>query len=178
MPQLRISDSQRGSASLHGGRFCPQRLPLAHVVRQRALDATLDSEADSRELPWRISSRVQKLEQRLAQLENRLKNRSRSPRRQQNQRALPALQQLLVLPASNGQPKGKAKGQKSKGKGKNKGGKTQSSNTSQGFWNFQANRLGSSQDASCSRKHIFVGCGKDKVQYDSCGCLESKIPRA
>ena len=124
------------------------------------------------------SSRVQKLEQRLAQLEKGLKNRSRSPRRQQNQRALPAPQQLLALPKSNAQQKGKAKGQKGKGKGKNKGGKTQSSNTSQGFRNFQAlNKLGWSarkhfqkdtcwkfksnlcQDASCPRKHICVGCG-------------------
>ena len=40
------------------------------------------------------SSRVQKLEQRLAQLEKGLKNRSRSPRRQQNQRAVTCASQI------------------------------------------------------------------------------------
>ena len=83
------------------------------------------------------SSKMQKMEQRLATLENRLKNRSRSPRRQQNQRALPAPsqqapQQMLALPPSGPQQKGKSKGQKGnkgKGKGKGKGGKAQSSNT-------------------------------------------------
>ena len=144
------------------------------------------------------SSKMQKMEQRMAVLENRLKNRSRSPRRQQNQRALPASQQMLAPPASSSQPKGKAKGQKGKGKGKNKGGKTQSSNSStfQGFRNFQAlYKIGWSarklfakdtcwkfqsnlcQDSGCTRKHVCVGCGK-AVPYDSCGCLESSIPRA
>ena len=97
------------------------------------------------------SSKMQKMEQRLATLENRLRNRSRSPRRQQNQRALPAPsqhplmppQQMLALLASGTQQKGKSKGQKGskgKGKGKGKGNKTQSSNSSstQGFRNFQA----------------------------------------
>ena len=90
---------------------------------------------------------MQKMEQRLATLENRLRNRSRSPRRQQNQRALPAPsqhplmppQQMLALLASGTQQKGKSKGQKGS-KGKGKGNKTQSSNSSstQGFRNFQA----------------------------------------
>ena len=67
------------------------------------------------------SSKMQKMEQRLATLENRLKNRSRAPRRQQNQRALPAPslmspQQMLALPASGTQQKGKSKGQKAKAK--------------------------------------------------------------
>ena len=131
------------------------------------------------------SSKMQKMEQRLAMLENRLKNRSRSPRRQQNQRALPAPsqhalmppQEMLALPASGTQQKGKSKGKKgSKGKGKGKGkrNKTQSSTSSstQGFWNLQAlYKLGWSvrkhfqkdtywkypsnvcQDESCPRKH-------------------------
>ena len=155
------------------------------------------------------SSKMQKMEQRLATLENRLKNLSLSPRRQQNQRALPAPsqhalmppQQMLALPASGTQQKGKSKGEKgSKGKGKGKGNKTQSSNSSstQGFRNFQAlyKKLGWSvrkhfqkdtcwkfqsnvcQDASCPRKHACVGCGKENVHYNSCGCMESTTPRA
>ena len=103
------------------------------------------------------SSKMQKMEQRMATLENRLKNRSRSPRRQQNQRALPASQQMLALPASSSQPKGKAKGQKGKGKGKNKGGKTQSSNSStfQGFRNFQAlYKIGWSARKTLRKRHV------------------------
>ena len=144
------------------------------------------------------SSKLQKMEQRVAMLENRLKNRSRSPR--PRQQALMPPQQSLALPAS--QQKGKAKGQKGnkgRGKGKGKGGKAQSSNTSstQNFRNFQAlYKLGWSfrkhfqkdtcwkfqsnvcQDANCPRRHACVGCGKENIPYDSCGCLESSIPRA
>ena len=64
------------------------------------------------------SSKVHKLEQRLAVLEKQRK-RSHSPRRQQNQRALPHPSQL-ALPSSGPQQGKKGKRQKG-GKGKGKG---------------------------------------------------------
>ena len=27
----------------------------------------------------------------------------------------------------------------------------------------------------CSREHLFVGCRKDKIAYDNCGCLETLV---
>ena len=120
------------------------------------------------------TSKVQKLEQRLAALEKQ-KRRSRSPRRQP-QRALPAQQ---ALPA-------KRTGRNRKGSGKRKNHKSEFRLFRQIFripsarklfqenvcWKFQSNLC---KDANCSRKHSCVGCGKADTQYDSCGCLESKI---
>ena len=90
------------------------------------------------------SSKVHKLEQRLAVLEKQRK-RSHSPRRQQNQRALPPPSQL-ALPSSGPQQgkKGKRqKGGKGKGKGKSKGNEQSQTSPSaassgQGFRNSQA----------------------------------------
>ena len=117
-------------------------------------------------------SKVQKLEQRLAALEKQ-RRRSRSPRRQA-QRALPAPQQQLALPA-----KRTGRNRKGSGKGKNRPfrqifkipsvRKLFQENV---CWKFQSNLC---KDANCSRKHACVGCGKADTQYDSCGCLESKI---
>ena len=120
------------------------------------------------------TSKVQKLEQRLAALEMQ-RRRSRSPRRQA-QRALPAQH---ALPA-------KRTGRNRKGNGKGKNHKSEFRLFRQLFripsarklfqenicWKFQSNLC---KDANCSRKHACVGCGKADTQYDSCGCLESKI---
>ena len=116
-----------------------------------------------------IASKVQKLEQRLAALEKQRK-RSRSPRRQ-TQRALPGQQ---ALPA-----KRTGRNRKGSGKGENRPfrqifripsvRKLFQENV---CWKFQSNLC---KDANCSRKHACVGCGKADTQYDSCGCLESKI---
>ena len=115
-------------------------------------------------------SRVQKLEQRLAALE---KQKRRSPRRQA-QLALPAPQQQSALPA-----KRTGRNRKGSGKGKNRlfrqifripSAKKQFQENV--CWKFQSNLC---KDVNCSRKHACVGCGKADTQYDSCGCLESKI---
>ena len=42
-------------------------------------------------------------------------------------------------------------------------------------WKFQSNVC---QDQDCPGKHACVGCGKDNISYDSCGCMEARIPRA
>ena len=42
-------------------------------------------------------------------------------------------------------------------------------------WKYQS---GMCKHFKCPRKHACVGCGKTDVPYDSCGCLESKIPKA
>ena len=127
--------------------------------------------------------RIQKLEQQLAQA------RSRSPRRNNQQLALPApSNQQLVLPA----PK-KTAGKKGKGKGKTGGknppaGQPASSSTS-GFRSFrdlmkvrkakthflkQADVCFKFQSrictaSPCSRAHKCVGCGRESVPYDECG---------
>ena len=122
-------------------------------------------------------SRVQKLEQRLAALEKQ-KRRSRSPRHQA-QLALPAPQQQSALPA-------KRTGRNRKGSRKGKNRKSEFRPFFQILkipsakkqyqenvcWKFQSNLC---KDANCTRKHVCVGCGKAGTQYDSCGCLETKI---
>ena len=129
--------------------------------------------------------RIQKLEQQLAQA------RSRSPRRNNSAPS------QLALPAPAPGPK--ATGKKGKGKGK-KGGKNQSqtqtaSSSSAGFRKFNhlmkigpAKRHLTKQTevcykfqshtctaTPCSRAHRCIGCNKEGVSYDDCGCLESRF---
>ena len=180
--------------------FSIKRFTVAHLGRQGTHDAAHHSEL--------ASGVFQDAEDGTAvcntreQTQKPLSVSTSSAEPAPSQHALMPPQQLLALPASGTQQKGKSKGQKGskgKGKGKGKGNKTLSSNSSstQGFRNFQAlYKLGWSvrkhfqkdtcwkfqsnvcQDASCLRKHACVGCGKANVHYDSCGCMESTIPRA
>ena len=125
--------------------------------------------------------RIQKLEQQLAQALSRSPSRNNSASSQ------------LALPSP------KASGKKAKGKGK-KGGKNQSQtqaagSSSAGFLKFNhlmkvgpakrhlmkqtevcyKDHLRTCTANPCSRAHRCIGCNKDGVSCDDCGCLESQF---